>query len=186
MKSMPYIIKQKLRQYANVQIRATQLAREIDRMIEGYGVPVDNLTAMSNGKEPQTEALAFLHNGECGNIEETIGDIEKVFLWFVNNQGKEKPKKSQKHLNLKNMTTAQIRERKRTFPKEAKEQFPIGCMVKMIKMEENPFCYQIEPGTLGIVTKVDDDGYVWVQWDDRHKELTPLSLIFGSDVIERV
>lgn len=186
MKSMPYIIKQKLRQYANVQIRAAQLAREIDRMIEGYGVPVDNLTAMSNGKEPQTEALAFLHNGECGNIEETIGDIEKVFLWFVNNQGKEKPKKSQKHLNLKNMTTAQIRERKRTFPKEAKEQFPIGCTVKLVKMEEDPFSYPIKSGTLGKVTKVDDNGYVWVQWDDCHKQHLLMSLIFGTDVIERV
>ncbi len=84
------------------------------------------------------------------------------------------------------MTSAQIRERKRTFPKEVKERFPIGCTVRLIKMEENPFCHRVKSGTLGKVTKIDDDGLVWVQWNDRHKELTPLSLIFGSDVIERV
>lgn len=88
MKSMPYKIKQKLRQYANVQIKASQLANEIDNMIEEYGVPMENLIAMSdtswNNDEPQTEALAFLHNGECDDIEGTIEDIERVFLWFVN------------------------------------------------------------------------------------------------------
>ena len=88
MKQMPYRIKQKLRQYANIQMKASQLAREIDDMIEEYGVPIENLVAMSNtswnSKEPQTEALAFLHNGECDDIEGTIKDIEEVFLWFVN------------------------------------------------------------------------------------------------------
>lgn len=90
MKRMPYEIKQKLRQYANVQIKASQLSREIDEMIESYGVPVENLIAMGDtswdNDEPQTEALAFLHNGECDDIEGTINDIEEVFLWFVNNQ----------------------------------------------------------------------------------------------------
>lgn len=89
MKHMPYKIKQKLRQYANAQIKASQLASEIDSMIEGYGVPIENLIAMGDtswdNDEPQTEALAFLHNGECGDIEETIKDIEEVFLWFANN-----------------------------------------------------------------------------------------------------
>lgn len=88
-KQMPYKIKQKLRQYANVQIKASRLAREIDEMIEEYGVTVENLIAMGdtswNNEEPQTEALAYLHNGECDNIEQTIKDIEEVFLWFVNN-----------------------------------------------------------------------------------------------------
>lgn len=96
MKRMPYEIKQKLRQYANVQIKASQLAREIDEMIESYGVPVENLIAMGNNtwdsEEPQTEALAFLHNGECDNIEDTISEIEKVFLWFVNNKTDENDK----------------------------------------------------------------------------------------------
>lgn len=90
MKQMPYKIKQKLRQYANAQIKVSQLAREIDSMIEEYDVPVENLIAMGDitwdNEEPQTEALAFLHNGECDNLEQTINDIEEVFLWFVNNK----------------------------------------------------------------------------------------------------
>ena len=86
MKRMPYEIKQKLRQYANAQIKIRCLALEIDRMIESYGVPLDNLMALADiySDEPQTEALAYLHNGECEDLEETIKEIEKVFLYFVN------------------------------------------------------------------------------------------------------
>lgn len=86
MKHMPYEIKQKLRQYANAQIKIRNLAAEIDMMIESYGVPLDNLLALSDiyGDEPQTEALAYLHNGECEDLEETIKEIEEVFLYFAN------------------------------------------------------------------------------------------------------
>ena len=86
MKHMPYEIKQKLRQYANAQIKIRNLALQIDRMIESYGVPLDNLMALADiySDEPQTEALAYLHNGECEDLEETIKDIERVFLYFVN------------------------------------------------------------------------------------------------------
>ena len=91
MKKMPYEIKQKLRQYANAQIKVSKLAREIDEMIEAYDVPIENLVAMADiyGDEPQTEALAFLHNGECDNIENTIKEIEDIFLYFVNNREEE-------------------------------------------------------------------------------------------------
>lgn len=86
MKYMPYEIKQKLRQYANAQTKIRNLALQIDRMIESYGVPLDNLMALADiySDEPQTEALAYLHNGECEDLEETIAEIEKVFLYFVN------------------------------------------------------------------------------------------------------
>ena len=86
MKHMPYEIKQKLRRYANAQIKIRNLALEIDRMIESYGVPLDNLMALADiySDEPQTEALAYLHNGECEDLEETIKEIEKVFLYFAN------------------------------------------------------------------------------------------------------
>lgn len=88
MKSMPYEIKQKLRQYAKTQDKAKQLSNELGKMFENYGVPEDNLTACANiswdSDEPQTEGLAFLHNGECSDIEGTIREIEKVFLYFVN------------------------------------------------------------------------------------------------------
>lgn len=88
MKKMPAEIKRKLRQYAKAQIQACQLASEIDSMIEAYDVPIDNLIAMGDiySDEPQTEALAYLHNGECNDIEGTIAEIERVFLWFVNNR----------------------------------------------------------------------------------------------------
>ena len=91
MKNMPYEIKQKLRQYANAQIKVSKLAREIDEMIEAYDVPIENLVAMADiySDEPQTEALAFLHNGECDNIENTIKEIENIFLYFVNNRKEE-------------------------------------------------------------------------------------------------
>ena len=93
MKSMPYEIKQKLRQYAKIQIKAKELSKEIGDMFENYGVPEDNLVGLGNTswdcEEPQTEGLAFLHNGECGDLEKTIKDIERVFLYFVNRDSEE-------------------------------------------------------------------------------------------------
>lgn len=88
MKRMPYEIKKKLRQYANIQTRAKYMQRELENMIEDYGVPIENLIAYADiyNDEPQTEALAYLNNGECNNIEESINEIEEVFLWFVNNK----------------------------------------------------------------------------------------------------
>lgn len=90
MERMPYKIKQKLRQYANVQNKAKLLQREVENMIEKYNVQIENLIAMAkiscNNDEPQTEALAFLNNGECDNIEETIEEIENVFLYFANKE----------------------------------------------------------------------------------------------------
>ena len=89
MKQMPYKIKQKLRQYANIQNKAKLLQREVENMIEEYNIPIENLIAMGNPLDfetPQTEALAFLHNGECDDIEGTIKEIEKVFLYFVNRE----------------------------------------------------------------------------------------------------
>lgn len=62
MKAMPYKIKQKLRQYAKVQEKAKNLQREVENMIEEYGVPIENLIACGDsslGAPPQTEAFAF-------------------------------------------------------------------------------------------------------------------------------
>lgn len=90
MKAMPYKIKQKLRQYAKVQEKAKNLQREVENMIEEYGVPIENLIACGSTRwdaAPQTEALAFLNNGECDDIEGTIKEIEDIFLYFVNNDG---------------------------------------------------------------------------------------------------
>lgn len=86
MDKMPYKIKQKLRQYANIQTKASNIAREIDEMMEEYNIPVENLTALADifSDEPRTEALAFLHNAECDDVESVIAEIEKVFLYFAN------------------------------------------------------------------------------------------------------
>lgn len=90
MKNMPYEIKKKLKQYANIQNKANIIQRELEEMIESYGVPIENLIACvaRDSYEPQTEALAFLNNGECDDINGTINQIEEVFLWFVNRKTK--------------------------------------------------------------------------------------------------
>ena len=92
MKHMPYEIKQKLRQYAKVQTKARNLSGEVCKMIESYGVPIDNLTAQDDiySGRPQTEALAYLHNAECEDLEETIEEIERIFLYFVNLKNNQK------------------------------------------------------------------------------------------------
>jgi len=85
MKSMPYALKQKLRQYNNAVKRANEVHEDIVRELERHGVPYDNLCANDSpySREPNTEALAFITNNE-GDIEENIADIEEVFLYFVN------------------------------------------------------------------------------------------------------
>lgn len=88
MKKMPYEIKQEIRCYAKLQMRAYEKYRRIQKLIEEYDVPVDNLLACGDTSfdaPPQTEALAFINNCECDDIEGSIKEIEEVFLWFVNN-----------------------------------------------------------------------------------------------------
>ena len=84
---MPYSLKQKLRQYDNAQKKATSLHDEIASELDKYGVPYENLTALSCHYEGgiSTEALAFINNNE-GYIEDNIDEIEKVFLHFVNSK----------------------------------------------------------------------------------------------------
>lgn len=85
---MPSKIKNKIKQYNNAIQKASKLATELDAMIEEYNVPIDNLIAMAtNGDNPQTEALAYIHNGECtteSSLNEAIAEIEEVFLFYVN------------------------------------------------------------------------------------------------------
>lgn len=83
MKTIPYALKQKLRQFDKHNSKAKELHREIAMMIDEYQVPYDNLVANGDGTEPQTEALAFINNAE-GHIEENIKEMEEVFLHFAN------------------------------------------------------------------------------------------------------
>lgn len=87
MKKMPYTLKQKLRQYDSAQKKAFTLHDEIVSELEKYGVPYDNLTAVSDPYDGgvYTEGLAYINNNE-GHIEDNIREIEDVFLHFVNNE----------------------------------------------------------------------------------------------------
>lgn len=78
MKNMPYEIKQEIRSKAKMQIKAAEKYAKIQEMIEGRGVPIENLLACADsspGNPPQTEGLAFINNCECENIEGTINEI---------------------------------------------------------------------------------------------------------------
>lgn len=88
-KKMPYEIKRKIRQYANITNKARNIQRELMNEIEKYDVPVDSLIGCEGNpydtnEKVQTDALAFLNNGECDNVEEAIEDIEKIFLYYAN------------------------------------------------------------------------------------------------------
>ncbi|MEB9379125.1 hypothetical protein P4J09_13840 [Bacillus cereus] len=83
MKTIPYVLKQKLRQFDKHNSKAKELHREIAMIIDECGVPYDNLVALGDDTEPQTEALAYINNAE-GNIEENIKEMEEVFLHFAN------------------------------------------------------------------------------------------------------
>ena len=88
MNRMPYEIKQKIRQLNKAVLKAKYLSLEVETMIESFGVPVENLIAVVDiySDEPSTEALAYINNGECAtarSLEESIAEIEKIFLHFV-------------------------------------------------------------------------------------------------------
>lgn len=85
MKSMPYQLKQKLRQYNKAVAKSKMLHDELVREISKYKVPYDYLVANREvfSEHPQTEALAYINNAE-GCIEDNIEEIEKIFLYFTN------------------------------------------------------------------------------------------------------
>lgn len=83
MKAMPYQLKQKLRSYGKAVEKSKQLHTEIEEELEKYGVPYGNLTGEPVDGAPWTEALSFITYAE-GNIEDSIQDIEEVFVHFAN------------------------------------------------------------------------------------------------------
>lgn len=85
MKSMPYPLKQKLRQYDKAVRNAKVLHEELSKEFSKYNVPYDYLVANGDnfGEHPQTEGLAYVNNAE-GYIEDNIKEIEKIFLYFTN------------------------------------------------------------------------------------------------------
>ena len=63
--------------------------------------------------------------------------------------------------------------------KMIREEYPKGCRVKLIQMDD----FQAPPpGTLGTVQMVDDMGTVHVRWDNG----CGLGVVYGEDVCIRV
>ena len=60
-----------------------------------------------------------------------------------------------------------------------RKQYPVGCRVELIKMDD----YQAPPiGTLGTVKGIDDIGSIMVRWDNG----SSLSVVYGEDVCKRI
>ena len=78
---MPECIKGLLRDYSEAINKAHKLQSDIQDIFIKEGVPLENLTAMSDDG-PSTEALTNIDYGE-GDIEENIKEIEKVYLFFT-------------------------------------------------------------------------------------------------------
>lgn len=62
---------------------------------------------------------------------------------------------------------------------QLRKQYPIGCVVKLISMDDS-FAPKVE--TLGKVFHVDDIGTIHVNWDNG----STLGVVFGVDKIERI
>jgi len=82
MKQMPSTLKTKLRRLQDAYMKARILEKEINEIIESYGVDLDCLCAC-NTDDMNTEALTYISYGE-GDVEDNIKSIEKVFLYYVN------------------------------------------------------------------------------------------------------
>jgi hypothetical protein len=60
-----------------------------------------------------------------------------------------------------------------------RRQFPIGCRVELLRMDD----VQAPPvGTKGTVTGVDDTGSVMVNWDNGSR----LNVVYGEDLCRKI
>lgn len=83
---MPVELKRKLRKFNRLVVEASFLDAEIQADLKKARVPYDNLVAEASSI-PQTEALAYINNGECldkESLDQSIADIESVYLHFAN------------------------------------------------------------------------------------------------------
>ena len=60
-----------------------------------------------------------------------------------------------------------------------RKQYPVGCRVELIKMDD---CQAPPIGTLGTVKGIDDIGSIIVRWDNG----SSLSVVYGEDVCKRI
>lgn len=66
-----------------------KLDSEIQEILEENKIPYDNLVATADpySKEPITESLAYINNGECEDeisLNEAIEEIREVYEYFLN------------------------------------------------------------------------------------------------------
>ncbi len=67
----------------------------------------------------------------------------------------------------------------RNLVNKLREEYPEGCQVELIKMDDPQApC----PGTEGIVVGVDDAGSIMIEWDDG----SSLSAVYGKDIVRRI
>ena len=62
---------------------------------------------------------------------------------------------------------------------QLRKQYPIGCVVKLISMDDS---FAPKVGTLGKVFYVDDTGTIHVNWSNG----STLGIVFGVDKIDRI
>ncbi|MFP3418052.1 hypothetical protein R0K30_02215 [Bacillus sp. SIMBA_154] len=81
-KTIPYELKQTLRQYGKAVARMNTLHYKITEELERYNVPIDHVIGDTE-EEPWNESLTLISYNE-GDIEDNIAELEKVFLHFAN------------------------------------------------------------------------------------------------------
>lgn len=88
MDKMPLKLRNKLMQLAKARLKAQELDEELTVMLDSYGIDCERLNGCSY-VQPCTEALAFIVNAESRDeegINDSIDQIEEVFLHIVNNE----------------------------------------------------------------------------------------------------
>ena len=64
---------------------------------------------------------------------------------------------------------------------DLRKRYPRGCHVKLIRMND-PYCRDLKPGMMGMVTHVDDIDTIHVAWDCG----SSLGVLFGEDSCTRI
>lgn len=86
MKRMPMIIKNKLRQLDRASRSCKKINNELMDLFRRYDIDIDYLMTTNEdiySDNPSTEALTNIDYGE-GDLELSIEEIEKVFLFQIN------------------------------------------------------------------------------------------------------
>lgn len=86
---MPKSFERKLRRFNRLIIESVKVDREIQEFLAKEKVPYEHLVATADpySKEPSTEALAYINNGECRqeeSLDDSIESIKEVYEYFVN------------------------------------------------------------------------------------------------------